>query len=181
MRVNVVGLGHRLRHDDALGLFMLDRLQKRGVPDGVRLIKAGSDQTVLNGIIANPSHDSITLIVDAICLGAKPGTIHFLPNMTLPDENAADEFHLLAMRPFYFQTMEARPGRLMVIGLEPADLSRGVGLTPIVRKRLPALEVAVRSCIVQIIRSDTPSLGSQAFESVVSRRTALRSGHLVKQ
>ena len=109
MRVNVVGLGHRLRHDDALGLFMLDRLQKRGVPDGVRLIKAGSDQTILNGILANPSQDLITLIVDAICLGAKPGTIHFLPNMRFPDENAA-QISLACHAAFLFSDYGSQAG-----------------------------------------------------------------------
>ena len=153
MHVNVIGLGHRLRHDDALGLFLMDRLQKRGVPEDVRLIKAGGDQAVLTGMLANPPQDSVMLIVDAICLGAAPGTIHYLPNMALPDEFAGDRLQLLAMRPFYYQAMEAKQDRVAIIGLEPSDLSRGIGLTPIIRRQLPALEVAVRSCIVQFIRA----------------------------
>jgi len=175
MHVNVIGLGHRLRHDDALGLFLMDRLQKRGVPEDVRLIKAGGDQAVLVGMLANQPQDTVTLIVDAICLGAAPGTIHCLPNMVLPDEFAADRLPLLAMRPFYFQTMEARQDRLAIIGMEPSDLSHGVGLTPVVRRQLPALEVAVRSCIVQFSRAvisnqfqslenaDPPSPGTQTW------------------
>lgn len=171
MHVNVIGLGHRLRHDDALGLFLMDRLQKRGVPEGVRLIKAGGDQAVLAGMLANQPQlayqpqDIVTLIVDAICLGATPGTIHYLPNMSLPDELAADRLQLLAMRPFYFQTMEAKQNRMAIIGMEPSDLSHGVGLTPIVRRQLPALEVAVRSCIVQFCRA---GITNQSFEDADS-------------
>lgn len=162
MHVNVIGLGHRLRHDDALGLFLLERLHKRGVPEGVRLIKAGGDQSVLTGLLDNTSQGELLLIVDAICLGAVPGTIHYLPNMSASGAFSDDRLGLFDMRPFYFQTSEANQDRLVIIGLEPADLSRGVGLTPIVRKRLPALEVAVRSCIVQFGRV---GLLSQPYEN----------------
>lgn len=169
MHVNVIGLGHRLRHDDALGLFLLDRLQKRGVPEGVRLIKACGDQSVLTGLLDNPPQDEAMLIVDAICLGAVPGTIHYLPNMALPEVLSADKLRLFDMRPFYYQTLEAKQDRLAIIGLEPADLSRGVGLTPIVRRQLPALEVAVRSCIVQFSRV---GFVHQPFENADSPSTS---------
>jgi hydrogenase maturation protease len=82
------------------------------------------------------------VFLDAVALGAAPGTLHRLRNqevftatpgarMTAHEASAGDLLRAAAL-------VGQLPPEVVVIGVEPASLETGVGLSPEVRESLPA-------------------------------------------
>lgn len=145
--LTVVGLGHLLRHDDALGLVLLERLKRTGVPDGVRLVKAGNDPERVDILARNAGPADSIIVVDAVCMGSLPGTLHHLDNVPVPGER---EWRSRKQSMPVFPD-PVGPGPVVVVGMEPSDLSYGFGLSPLVRPRMALLESAVRTAIVLLL------------------------------
>jgi len=69
--LKIIALGNRLRGDDAIGPRLLDELEKRGLPAGVRLIESGSDAF---SILEHLMGETPVLILDSATLGKAPGS-----------------------------------------------------------------------------------------------------------
>lgn len=147
--LTVVGLGHLLRHDDALGLVLLERLKRTGVPDGVRLIKAGNDPERVDLLARNAGPADSIIVVDAVCMGSRPGTLHHLDNVPVPGGREWRNRRHAPPAP----SDPAGPGPIVVVGMEPSDLSYGFGLSPLVRPHMALLESAVRTAIVLLLNN----------------------------
>ena len=82
------------------------------------------------------------LLLDAVGLGAAPGTVHVLQGNELPlsqarrsttaHEGNAVELLLLA------SLLGQLPEQVIVVGVEPREVKTGIGLTPEVDAALPA-------------------------------------------
>ncbi|HDI00814.1 MAG TPA: hydrogenase maturation peptidase HycI [Candidatus Bathyarchaeota archaeon] len=129
-KVVVLGVGNPLRRDDAVGLAVARRLKELGADaiEGVCVLEAGSAPENLLGKVVSlkPSH---VIIVDAAAHGSRPGSIrlirpgdarsaHLVSTHTLP----------LGFLCSYIER-EAR-SRIIVIGIQPADIGLGEGLSP---------------------------------------------------
>lgn len=128
---------------------MLRRLQKRGVPAGVRLIGASDPRHVAALGNRNGPGDA-WVVVDAVRLGEKPGTLHQFSDVCLPGTVRGITHRAL---PPAWLCEDGRPEQVVVLGVEPADLSYGLGLSPVVRHRIALLELVVRAAIVFLLRS----------------------------
>ena len=126
----VIGVGNRLRGDDAVGIRVVERLkgsltcyESNGDPSEL-IVLFGSDQEVI--------------VVDAMVSGTEPGTITTTeitfgkaPSSAVPlrSQSSTHGFGV-------FEALElARilgtiPARVTVIGIEGADFSPGAGLSP---------------------------------------------------
>lgn len=90
------------------------------------------------------------VFLDAVALGAAPGTLHRLRNqevlratsgarMTAHEASAGDLLRAAAL-------VGQLPPEVVVIGVEPASLETGVGLSPAVQRSVPAaLRAAVEA------------------------------------
>jgi hydrogenase maturation protease len=140
----VLGLGNLLLSDDGCGLRLLEQLSSQ-VPDrSVEFLDGG---TMGLSLLGRLDERPAILILDAIGLGAAPGTIHVLRGAELgvlrahrpstPHEGDALEL-LEAMVLLHGALPE-----IAVVGIEPETVRPGAVLSPTVERAIPrALEQA---------------------------------------
>jgi hydrogenase maturation protease len=142
--VLVLGLGNLLLGDDGCGLRLLEQLSGQFADPRVEFLDGGTMGLSLLGCL---EERSAILILDAVGLGAAPGTIHVLRDAELgalrahrastPHEGNALEL---------LETMVLLDGalpRIAVVGIEPEIVRTGTVLSLTVEQAIPrALEQA---------------------------------------
>ena len=126
----VIGLGNEYRGDDAVGLVVARRLRE-AAPESVRVLEESGEGAAL---IESWQGADFVILIDAVYLGAKPGTIHRFDAHVQP---IASKFFRFSTHDFgVAQAVElARalgrlPPRLIVYGVEGKSFEAGVGLSP---------------------------------------------------
>lgn len=152
-RVLVAGVGNVFRSDDGFGVEVVRELRERGgLPAGVELVDTGVRGVhlayqLLDGYAA-------LVLVDTVRRGGPPGTLHTLEHdLDEPqDGSAALDAHgmepgaVLALLDGLAASLgEPRPvERVLVVGVEPAELVEGIGLSPPVAAAVgPAADAVV--------------------------------------
>ncbi len=141
VRTLLLGLGNPLLRDDSIGIRVVRAAESfvRGVPDvdvaedyhgGLRLMErlVGYERAI---------------IVDAVCSGAAPGTVHRLSPHSLPTQHSASthDVNLPTALALGRQTGAALPADddILIFGIEAVDvLTFGEDLTPAVAAAIPA-------------------------------------------
>ena len=138
-RTLVAGIGNVFLSDDGFGVEVARRLVSMALPDGVTVTDYGIRGMHLAYDLANGFDAAI--LVDATARGGAPGTIHVIePDLPSgPTEPAAgpDQRPLLdahGMQPDVVLGLldllgGARPGRIVIVGCEPASVDEGMGLS----------------------------------------------------
>jgi hydrogenase maturation protease len=135
-RVLLAGIGNVFLGDDGFGVEVARRLLGTHRAPGV----AAPDVTVADyGIRGlHLAYDMLagrfdtTILIDAICRKAAPGTLYvFEPDPVEPggvpvDAHGMHPAAVLAL----LRRLGGEPGRILVLGCEPACLEEGVGLSP---------------------------------------------------
>ena len=126
----VLGLGNLLLSDDAVGLRLLEDLARETWTDEVEFVDGGTQGLALLPYL---SEREAVLVLDAIGLGAEPGTVHILRDedvRRLRGQRAetAHEGNGLTLLETARLLGEKLPN-LVVIGVEPAHVRTGVGLS----------------------------------------------------
>ncbi len=149
MRTLILGLGNPLLKDDSVGLRVADELQSllAGRPDvevvqdywgGLRLMErmVGYDRAI---------------IVDAICSGAEPGTIHMLTPADIPTQRSASAHDVNLATALQFGRLAGASlppmENILLVAVEAGDVQTfDESLTPQVEAALPeAVETVVRA------------------------------------
>ncbi len=145
-RIVVIGLGNEFRRDDGAGLAVVELLRARSLL-GVNLL-AGQGEP--SGLLADWAGAALAIVVDAVVAAPLvPGRLHRLEaarDGTVPASwPAAASSHGfgLAEAIGLGAALGRLPGRLILHGVEAADLALGAGLSHAVAAALPALEQAV--------------------------------------
>ncbi|HEX6644571.1 MAG TPA: HyaD/HybD family hydrogenase maturation endopeptidase [Gemmatimonadales bacterium] len=136
----VIGLGNPLMRDDGIGLAALERLARRpDLPAGLELVDGGTWGMNLLPLIESAG---AVVFLDAIRLGAAPGTVHELEGDAVPRRLAhklsphqIDLGEVLAIA----MLRGTLPPRLRALGIEPAEVEMGAGLSPEVEAAMPEL------------------------------------------
>ncbi|WP_242395074.1 hydrogenase maturation protease [Anaeromyxobacter oryzisoli] len=140
----VLGLGNVLCGDDGLGVQAVARLaHARGLPRGVRLEDGG-----VLGLALLPTLEAArrAIIVDAVRCARPAGALVALEGEdvvpALRERLSPHEVGVWDL--LWAARLRGRaPERLAILGLVPASLELGVGLSPVVEAALPALVDAV--------------------------------------
>jgi len=145
----VLGIGNTLLMDDGVGVLLVEEF--RGLStlpaDEVEFLDGGTQGLALLGRLAGRR---ALVILDAVKLGAAPGTVHCLTleqtlasgsGSTTAHEGNAGELLRMAMM------LGELPDRVAVIGVEAASLETGLGLSEPVQRALPAAMDAARAAI----------------------------------
>ncbi len=147
--VLVLAIGNVLLGDDSVGqevLGHLDRLADRW-GEHVEFLDGGTQGMALLGFLVGRR---AVVFLDAVALGAAPGTLHRLRNqevltatpgarMTAHEASAGDLLRAAAL-------VGELPDEVVVVGVEPANLETGVGLSEVVEASVPAaLRAAVEA------------------------------------
>ena len=156
----VLGIGNILLGDEGIGVRAVEALIERyRLPDGVEVIDGGTTGMGLLDLMAGRER---VIVVDAVKTGAPPGTIVRLAGDAIPaglreristhQQGIGDVLAALTL-------LGDAPMELVVIGIEPADLTFGVGLSPEIEVKLAALVEAVMAELGLIELTATPPQG----------------------
>jgi len=140
----VIGLGNPLMGDDGLGIAALERLRERwDVPAEVELVDGGTWGMNLLPVIESAGR---VLLIDAITVGAQPGTEVVIPRARLPrylatkiSPHEVDLRDVLALA----ELRGTLPDQTIAVGLEPARVELASELSDVVEGRLDDLVSAV--------------------------------------
>ncbi len=155
IRMAVIGCGNPNRSDDGVGPEVIRLLRGRALPDWVELHDAGTDGMAVLYRARGATH---LVIVDARAPDAAPGAIYEVPGDVLaaaPDPAAG----LHAFR--WDHALHAGriihgadfPAAVKVLLIEAADLSLGIGLSPIVAA---AAETAAARVVALAVAAGEP-------------------------
>ncbi len=139
----VIGVGNRWRGDDAAGLAAARRL--RAMP-GVEaeIAELEGDLTSLIDAWNGSEH---VVVIDAVCSGAEPGTIHRLDAHATGLSRDLDRHstHALGLATAIEigRALDRLPPRLIVFGIEGQCFDAGAGLSPRVEDAIARTVVAV--------------------------------------
>lgn len=136
-QIVIVGVGNTLLRDEGIGIHVIRYLKRRSLPENVKLIDAG---VCLFDTICSMERIDHLIIVDAAKVNSEPGSVHrFRPEeltnkhrhlSSLHQLSLLDELELLALQ-------GKRPRWITIIGIEPEDVSWGLGLSNRLRNKLP--------------------------------------------
>jgi hydrogenase maturation protease len=145
-RVVIFGLGNEFRRDDGAGLAVAGRLRARALR-GVTVLAGPGEPSAL---LAGWTGAALAIVVDAVVASPPvPGRLHRLvagqDGTAPPGWPAAASSHGLGLAEAIGlgAALDRLPGRLILHGVEAAELALGAGLSPAVAAALPALEQAV--------------------------------------
>jgi hydrogenase maturation protease len=155
----VVGVGNRLRGDDAVGLETAARLAVR-LRDRVRVVPFDGEST---GLLDLWDGEALVVLVDALRSHGHPGRIHrFDGNLEdLLSEPPPSSTHALSVGEVWRlgASLGQLPDRLVVFGVEGEQFAPGTGLSPAVAGALEALTEAVAAEVLQDLSSEPSGVG----------------------
>src|SRR5450432_370420 len=129
--VLVLGLGNLLLSDDGVGLRMLSELEPEWADHpGIEFVDGGTQGIALAGQFAGRSS---VLMLDAVDLGAAPGTVRVLRDDAILEMRAkraatsheGNGLGLIEMA----RLLGDLPERLALVGIETANIRTGIGLS----------------------------------------------------
>lgn len=161
MRVVVAGIGNIFLGDDAFGVELARALDTGTLPDGITVADYGIRGMHLAYDLLDARPD-VTVLLDAVPRGGAPGTVYLL-------EIGAGDVAALApsavdghgMAPdavlSLLDNLGGSPGRVLLVGCEPAGTEEGIGLSPPV-----AAAVERATGMVRDLLQDLHTLGPDA-------------------
>lgn len=133
MRVLVAGIGNVFFGDDGFGPTVANRLADVALPDFVDVCDYGIRGVHLAYDLLDRVHQTL-LLVDAVPLGDAPGTLAVI-EVDDPD-SFGEQLDAHSMSPATVLAaatkLGATPGRVLVVGCQPAQLDQGMHLSPAV-------------------------------------------------
>jgi len=153
-KIGIIGLGNPLRRDDGVGLLLLQRLQtqKNNLPKNIKYIEGGTSGMNLLHLLAQ--FDTIILI-DTVDFKGKPGDtrvfslkdIRSLKKPAILSTHDSDFLNILRLS----RELKELPETLVIFGVQPRDVSHGIGLSKEIENILDDLYVKVRKEIQNLI------------------------------
>jgi hydrogenase maturation protease len=142
-RILIAGIGNIFLGDDAFGVELANRLAEENLPPEVRVADFGIRGLHLAYEMLDDAYDT-TILLDATPRGGKPGTVYLIePDLAAPGMPAAADAHAMHPEAVFaaVRALGGRPGRVLIVGCEPACVEEGMGLSEPVAG---AVEEAVR-------------------------------------
>jgi hydrogenase maturation protease len=168
VNILVAGIGNIFFGDDAFGCEVAAKLLKRALPEGVRVIDFG----IRSYDLAYAMMDSpdVTIFIDATPRGEPPGTIYLIePDENILDNATGEVVNAHSMNPVrvlqLLRSLGGRPGRLYLVGCEPAVLETEDGamsLSEPVQAAIPKALDVVESLIRDLVSGTTQTAGAGA-------------------
>ena len=117
----LLGVGNRLSRDDGAGPVLVERL----AGSDWLAIDCGTSLENVGGVVSREKPD-LLVIADAARMGLPPGEVRRLPRPSV--DRMLVSTHGLPLT-FFLDRLGSAAGRIVLIGIEPADLSFGEGLS----------------------------------------------------
>jgi len=139
-KVVVLGMGNMLLKDEGIGVHVAHALQGVSSPDNVELevIDGG---TLPDAPLSFEEADKL-IIVDAAQGGGEPGAIYrFRPEEIKLEEKVFTSLHQISVLEnlWLMKQFRQKPKDVVIIGVEPEDMSWGLELSAKLQQRIPQI------------------------------------------
>ena len=146
----ILGLGNTLLRDEAAGVQALRQLEAQGGIPGALLLDGGTLSFTLAGHIADCSR---LIVIDAAAMGTPPGSVRVFEGDAMDRQlsgrgKSVHEVSLMELLDMARLT-DTLPRRRALIGIEPALVDWGDGLTAAVAAAVPGALAAVRDLMTR--------------------------------
>jgi hydrogenase maturation protease len=143
VRAIVIGVGSEYRHDDGAAIDVINRLKHRHLP-GISLVISDGEPTRLIDLWDGAE---LAIVIDAIRTERPvPGRIYkFTVDQAVAEPGTSASSHGLGLGEAVElgRTLGRMPHRLIILAIEGADFSVGLGFSPAVAHRIHELESLV--------------------------------------
>ena len=136
-RYLVLGVGNILLKDEGLGVRAVEYMRERySVPESVELLDGGTGGLNLLTLMRDFDH---VIIIDAVAPKTAPGALYRIPGKMLPKSPPLmTTAHQLGVQDMLaIAALEGYDPEVVVIGMEPKEVSVGLDLSSVVREKLP--------------------------------------------
>jgi hydrogenase maturation protease len=130
-RLLVAGVGNIFCGDDGFGVEVVRRLSREELPEFVRVADFGIRGLHLAYDILDGRYD-VTILVDALPRGQLPGTLYvFEPDLQTNNTPQPADAHAMDLASVFamLRNLGGTPGRVLIVGCEPASIDDGIALT----------------------------------------------------
>ncbi len=178
MNILVAGIGNIFFGDDAFGCEVAKALLLRPQPEGVRVIDFGIRSYDL--AYAMMDGPDVTIFIDATPRSEPPGTVSLIePDIKFLDNSEDEVVNAHSMNPIrvlqLIRSLGGEPGRLYLVGCEPAVLETEDGaldLSPSVRAAIPAAIKMIEELIAELLGDGIISSVATSQTSPIDRQAA---------
>jgi len=135
----ILGIGNLLLKDEGVGVHVVNKMKEMSVPDNVEVLDGGTAGLDLVDFIEGYKK---LIVIDAVNAGEKPGTLYRLTEENLDIKpKAISSFHEIDFIDALHMSeiVNSKPEEIVVIGIEPKDMSSGLELSPEIEERIPEI------------------------------------------
>ena len=135
----ILGIGNLLLHDEGVGVHVAHKMKEMALPPGIEVMDGGT--MGLNLLYYIENRDRV-IVVDTVIVGDPPGTIYRFTDESLVQNkpmlrtaHGVDFTDVIKTA----EMLGTKPKEIIFVGIEPADMSEGIGLSEVIEKRVPTL------------------------------------------
>jgi hydrogenase maturation protease len=162
-KILIACIGNIFLGDDGFGTEVARRLAVRPLPPGVILKDFGIRGFDLTYALLDPY--KLIILVDACPRGGEPGTVYLVepdPLPARPPDAAPVRLETHGMNPAAVlgavQSMGGAPGRILIVGCEPADMGSDeegkLGLSDVVQAAVDEAIVLIESVVAEALNGE---------------------------
>lgn len=134
IKMAIVGIGHELRGDDAVGIVVARALESlAAAQQRLLVIETGPVPESFVGVLRRFGPD-LVLLVDAAQLDAAPGTIRWVKRQEISGISAFT--HTLPLSIFANYLVTELGCEVVLLGIQPSQTAVGTPLSPIIQERI---------------------------------------------
>lgn len=134
-KIVLLGVGNRIRGDDAAGPKLIEILEKRLPDKGKEIFLFDGGELPENYLIPIANlKPNLVIIVDAVDFGSRPGTIRLFPIRQIPQDSFST--HRLSLRFLGSYLEKETQAKIYLLGIQPKSIKLEEKLSPEVKKTL---------------------------------------------
>ena len=129
--------------DDGIGAHIVHELEKLRLPEGVKVLEAGTRGL---GLVDLMREAPKVVFLDAVDMGKKPGTVkRFTPkDINVALDKVRFSLHEVGLpQVFDLAAVLGVSPEVVVFGIQPKDLGQGIGLSPELKRAVPNIVKSV--------------------------------------
>jgi hydrogenase maturation protease len=150
--VLILGIGNILLRDEGVGVHAVRLLAEQALPPGIDILDGGTSGADL---VDHLDGRTKVVVIDAALGDGAPGTVYRCEGDELIEQTSAlslHEFGLVESLRLAKQ-LGCSPGRVIVLGIQPATMEVGMDLSPTIAAVLPSvLQLALEEALDLIVK-----------------------------
>ncbi|MEW6215488.1 MAG: HyaD/HybD family hydrogenase maturation endopeptidase [Nitrospirota bacterium] len=137
-KILILGIGNLLLKDEGVGVHVVERMKDMALPPDVEVMDGG---TMGFNLLYYLEGREKVIVIDAAKAGSPPGTLYRFTDKDLADKRGffrtAHDFDFVdALKTARF--LGHKP-EVIIIGVEPEDMSDGLELSPVIKEKIPRI------------------------------------------